>query len=397
MGRQCRAAETPGQGGADMTRTSRTVVATIGAAVLAIAACAPGPTPGAPARVLLSLGDGGVPGNGGSSAASVSADGRYVTFNSYADNLVAGDGNGLPDTFVRDTLTGDVVRIATEVYEAPRMSGNGRYASYVTSNSVAGVYDRVTGTSTTWSAIGGWESAPLVPDDGSVAIGGVAFLFGPFGNGCLVRTLSTGATETCPATGEDVVGLHAVSANGRYLVYDNSDTNGDSFDGIVRWDRWTDTTEVLDVDFVAWGSVEISNDGRYLTAPLYTGIDPVTSQQFDLVTDTVTTLPGPPPDADTFPRAASPDGRRIVLYSTATNLAVDDDNGAPDAYVWDTVAGTVELMTPTPGGPAAAIGSASCGDGPGQFTPDGRLCTVFAEPAVAADTNGVADAYLLVP
>ena len=43
----------------------------------------------------------GRPANGISGNASVSADGRYVTFHSSADNLVTGDGNGAFDVYVR--------------------------------------------------------------------------------------------------------------------------------------------------------------------------------------------------------------------------------------------------------------------------------------------------------
>jgi hypothetical protein len=41
-------------------------------------------------------------GNGNSVIPSISADGRYVAFVSFASNLVAGDTNGTWDVFVRD-------------------------------------------------------------------------------------------------------------------------------------------------------------------------------------------------------------------------------------------------------------------------------------------------------
>ena len=44
-------------------------------------------------------------------AASISADGRYVTFRSAAANLVPGDTNGVTDNFVHDRLTGRTVRV----------------------------------------------------------------------------------------------------------------------------------------------------------------------------------------------------------------------------------------------------------------------------------------------
>ena len=50
----------------------------------------------------VSIDSGGAQGNGESYAPSISANGRYVAFDSFAANLVAGDTNGFRDTFVRD-------------------------------------------------------------------------------------------------------------------------------------------------------------------------------------------------------------------------------------------------------------------------------------------------------
>src|SRR6478735_6433533 len=47
----------------------------------------------------------GVDGNGPSTGASLSGDGRFVAFESTADNLVPGDTNGKADVFVRDHQT----------------------------------------------------------------------------------------------------------------------------------------------------------------------------------------------------------------------------------------------------------------------------------------------------
>ncbi len=51
--------------------------------------------------------------NEGSGHASISADGRYVAFISYASNLVPGDTNGISDVFVRDLQTGALTRVST--------------------------------------------------------------------------------------------------------------------------------------------------------------------------------------------------------------------------------------------------------------------------------------------
>ncbi len=46
------------------------------------------------------------------SPGGISADGRYVVFNSYASNLVPNDTNGTSDTFRHDTLTGSTTRVS---------------------------------------------------------------------------------------------------------------------------------------------------------------------------------------------------------------------------------------------------------------------------------------------
>ena len=60
----------------------------------------------------LSLDSSGVQGNDGSYSPSISADGRTVAFISYASNLVSGDSNGKEDVFVRDMQTGRTKRLS---------------------------------------------------------------------------------------------------------------------------------------------------------------------------------------------------------------------------------------------------------------------------------------------
>jgi tricorn protease-like protein len=60
----------------------------------------------------VSVASGGTQGSGPSSAPSISADGRFVAFGSDAANLVAGDTNGEPDVFVHDRQTGTTSRVS---------------------------------------------------------------------------------------------------------------------------------------------------------------------------------------------------------------------------------------------------------------------------------------------
>jgi dipeptidyl aminopeptidase/acylaminoacyl peptidase len=73
----------------------------------------------------------------------LSSDGRYVVFNSYANNLVAGDTNNKLDIFRRDMQTGDIVLVSTDSSgvqangdsQWPTVSDDGRYVEFTTTAS----------------------------------------------------------------------------------------------------------------------------------------------------------------------------------------------------------------------------------------------------------------------
>jgi Tol biopolymer transport system component len=110
---------------------------------------------------------------------SISADGRYVAFHSTATNLVSGDTNALPDIFVRDRQTGTTYLLSRdsaggEGSAEPAISGDGRYVTFnsdatnLVSGDTNGAYDifvrdRQTGTTTLVSR----SSAGVVGDEGS--------------------------------------------------------------------------------------------------------------------------------------------------------------------------------------------------------------------------------------
>lgn len=73
--------------------------------------------------VRLSVSGSGVQGNGASQLPTISADGRYIAFSSLASNLVSSDGNGQEDVFVKDVQTGNVTLVARSMFE---VLGNGR-------------------------------------------------------------------------------------------------------------------------------------------------------------------------------------------------------------------------------------------------------------------------------
>jgi Tol biopolymer transport system component len=68
----------------------------------------------------VSVGTGGTQGGGGSFVPAVSADGRWVLFESVAPDLVSGDSNGTRDVFLHDRLTGVTRRMGPRHGPAPR-------------------------------------------------------------------------------------------------------------------------------------------------------------------------------------------------------------------------------------------------------------------------------------
>lgn len=63
----------------------------------------------------ISTNSAGVESNGFSDGAAFSPDGTKVVFWSNASNLVSGDTNGVRDIFVKDLITGEIVRISTDI------------------------------------------------------------------------------------------------------------------------------------------------------------------------------------------------------------------------------------------------------------------------------------------
>ncbi len=87
---------------------------------------------------LVSQSSDGAQANGWSYRISLSADGRTLAFTSIADNLVAGDTNGVADIFVHDLLTRETTLVSQGTRgetsngwsDWPSVSGDGRYVAF---------------------------------------------------------------------------------------------------------------------------------------------------------------------------------------------------------------------------------------------------------------------------
>lgn len=139
--------------------------------------------------VIASVGSGGGQSNGDSGEASIAGDGRFVAFSSTATNLVSGDTNGSRDIFVRDLLAGTTIRVSTgpggvqanEGSSRPSLSADGRYVAFdsAASNLVPGdtngqtdvfVHDLQTGTTTRIAGGNGASLESSISADGMLVV-----------------------------------------------------------------------------------------------------------------------------------------------------------------------------------------------------------------------------------
>jgi Tol biopolymer transport system component len=286
---------------------------------------------------------------------SLSADGRYVAFNSQASDLVPGDGNGSGDVFVRDLRTGTTVRASVDIdggdsngnSGAPSISADGRYVAFDS------------------------EASDLVPGDGN------SF------KDVFVRDLRAGTTvrASVDLDGGDPNfdssgGPPSISADGRYVAFASiaSDlvpgdgTFGFSTDDIFVRDLTAGTTVRASIDVdggdpnsFSMNVPSISADGRYVAfASTSSDLVPGDSNNWDvfvrdLQTGTTTLASadingGTSNGTNTFLPSISADGRYVAFQSDATDLVPGDGNGVYDVFVRDLQAGTTVRASVDVGG-----------------------------------------------
>ena len=111
----------------------------LGVALLALVIAVPATSAATAKTKLASIRSNGTMSNGDSEDPSLSDDGRYVAFESEATRLVHNDTNGEEDVFVHDRKTGKTTRVSirsngTEASggdsEDPSISDDGRYVAF---------------------------------------------------------------------------------------------------------------------------------------------------------------------------------------------------------------------------------------------------------------------------
>jgi hypothetical protein len=323
---------------------------------------------------------------------SISSDGRYVVFHSWASNLAAEeDANDRNDVFLKDTLTGVTTRVSTDsngleanqTCSLPNISADGRYVVFESG------------------------ATNLVASDTN---GGVTDIFlkdTQTGSTTLVSTDSSGvqANEGCEAP--------AVSGDGRYVVFrsyaDNlvaGDTN-ESLDIFLK-DTVTDVTTRVSTasngaesnDDSVFGN--ISSDGSYVVFTTFANnlVAGDTNDATDVfiknretgeTTRVSTDSSGVQGNDDSDFPAISSDGRYVVFESYATNLVAGDTNVKSDIFLKDLDTGiTIRVSTDSNGAQSNNDSQIS------GISSDGRYVVFdsYASNLVAGDTNATSDMFL---
>jgi len=404
----------------------------------------------------VSVASDGTQGDRFSSTPALSADGRYVAFDSGATNLVPGDTNGTPDVFVHDRQTGQTARVSVASdgtqgngsSYGPALSADGRYVAFESyaQNLVPGdtngeadiyrgadvfVHDRQTGQTTRVSMASEGTQAnessyrPALSADGRyVAFDSGASNLVPGDTNetrdVFVHDRQTGQTTRVSVASEGTQGdgwsgitSLSLSAEGRYVAFASAaanlvpgDTNG-TVDVFVH-DRQTGQTTRVSVasdgtqgnGFSQW--LSLSADGRYVAftseaATLVPGdtngtVDVfVHDRQTGQTTRVSVASEGAQGNGASYQPSLSADGRYVAFASGSSTLVAEDTNGAWDVFVHDRQTGQTARVSMASDGTQGNDAS-----GGASLSADGRYVafTSIASNLVPGDTNGTWDIFV---
>jgi len=381
--------------------------------------CLNAPPECTPSTVRVSVASDGSEANDDSNYSAISADGRYVAFESEATNLAPGVVNLGANIFLRDTCIGappDCVPSTLLVSETgtsislggsePSVSANGRYVAFTARGDNEGIFVRDTCTGAPPGCVPSTEMVSLGPD------GSPADCFDDFVP-CFRETTSISADGR-------FVAFVSAASNWGWAVYQPQVFVRDTCRGAPGGCVPTTVYAAADTTGGASGGwcskPRLSPDGRYVafsseSSNLVAGD---TNQQWDVfLRDTCLNGPGGcvpatwrvsvasdgvQGNAGSFWPSVSANGRFIAFASNAANLVGGDTNGEEDVFVRDTCLGAALGCTPT----TARVSRQRKGKQANSvnryaaLTLDGRFVVFdsFASNLVADDTNGQTDVFL---
>lgn len=345
----------------------------------------------------VSVSSSGAQAIGSSFAPAISANGRYVAFTSYAANLTAGDKNdatGGSDVFVRDLVAGTTVRISTPnkggssngESDFPTISADGRYVAFdsIATNLVAGDGNKH-GDVFRWDRTTGKLARISTTAAGKGAVNGGSGLASISANGNRVAFVSAATNLVSGDTNEIVDAFVKDLTTGKVVRVnrraDKTQTWGPagepkiSADGTAVAFSTSDQLAAADTDWTSDVYVRDLGTGRTTLVSGRTG-----------------TGEGPSVRGDSYGAAISADGRYVAFTSAAGDLLAQVVGGGSQTYLKDLATGSVRLLSSARGGAVADDTSHAV-----AMSPDGAHL-VFASNAqnlIRFDNNHAEDLFAL--
>jgi hypothetical protein len=290
---------------------------------------------------------------------SISADGRYVAFISWAPNLVEGDTNGDPDAFVIDRETGEIERVSVNSQGIEgnnrtlesTISADGRYVAFLS------------------------HSTNLAAEDTQGYLN--VYLHDRQSHSTQLISASPGGSP-----GDSASFAASISSDGRYVAFSSLAQNlvsapASTQENVFVFDRQMGRMERIapssTTDAYFGGPPSISADGRFVAFSTYEDVfvfdrQTARTQRVSISADG---------DRRSGRAAISADGRVVAFQSDATDLVAGDTNGTLDVFVHELATGTPPLT-----------------DSDSDGIPDASdNCPTVPNPDQAdADSDGIGDA-----
>jgi len=278
---------------------------------------------------------------------SISADGRYVAFDSYNSNLVSQDSNDSWDIFVEDRETGviELVSVSSGGVQGgddsrrPSISADGRYVAFIS------------------------KASNLIPEDISDEVWDL-YVYDR-DNQTIKKIAPINDNESIFVILSLPSAHPSISADGRYISFTSNSSllpeDLNEFPDIYVYDRESEEMEIISISSEGvlanfWSSESsISADGRYVAfVSLASNIDTEDSDyQRDVFIhdrDTgVTKLVSSSVienDGDSFGPSISADGRYVAFQSLSTSLVSGDvDDELNGVYLYDQETEIIQLLS----------------------------------------------------
>jgi uncharacterized repeat protein (TIGR01451 family) len=342
---------------------------------------------------IVSVSSSGRQGQGLSSGPDLSEDGRFVAFDSDAANLVRGDRNDITDVFRHDRTTGQTILVSLS--SAGQQGDASSHAPAISADGRFIVFH---------------ANSNLTPEDTNTT------------TDVYVRDVQASATTLVSIGFDGTAGngtsfIQDISGDGRFVAFVSSATNlipndvVDNDPNVYVRDLTTGTTELASVgsdgtraNVGFFDSPAISADGRFVAFSTFDSLTPEDTRPFSLdiylrdrqtgTTELISVnsdeVPG---DGRSEAPSVSADGRFVVFQSDSTNFVPEPPTFFPDEdiFVRDRQTGTTVRASESSAGEvgdARSLSPAISGDG---------LVVTFSSDAsnlVPNDTNSVTDIFV---